>query len=365
MPGYNQYEEPFQPRRNAFDTFLRGEDEMARRMRPVYGSPPNGVSSNEVAAEDAARRFARRRLLMSLQGGLGAGVEAGGGFFGNLLRGASGSLGGTLQANQMQHEEERQSIRDAAEQRRYEEQNQRLMESLRVSQGHLKVSQDRELRESQPQPEASDLPSLLRVPEDKWSTFLSRSGDVARATRGPERPEREKLIQVAGPDGSPMYVPESQAIGKKLPRERSLIKGQERTSLGFYNRAKDASEAMLPLEEEIAGLALPDQFRLRFAPNLVQTPSMQLYRQAQRAFSEARLRRESGAVITQHELDSDSKTYFAQPGDSPKTVERKRQARQKVLDALKFQSGNAYEEFYGEPNTSPGQDTEDDPLGVR
>ena len=99
-----------------YDTFLRGEDELSRRMRPVYGSAPDPMSTNsgQTGQEDMARRFARRRLLMGLQGGLGAGVEAGGGFFGNLLRGASGSLGGTIKANQMQHEEERQSISDAA-----------------------------------------------------------------------------------------------------------------------------------------------------------------------------------------------------------------------------------------------------------
>lgn len=108
----------------AYDTFLTGEDELSRRMRPVYGSPPGGVSREQAASEDAAKRFARRRLLMGIQGGLGAGVEAGGGFLGNLLRGGTGALGGTLQANQMQHEEERQGLRDQAEaqerQRQYE-----------------------------------------------------------------------------------------------------------------------------------------------------------------------------------------------------------------------------------------------------
>ena len=114
-----------------------------------YGYPAGGqfdpmsTNSGQTGQEDMARRFARRRLLMSLQGGLGAGVEAGGGFFGNLLRGVSGSLGGTLQANQMQHEEERQSIRDAAEQRRFsiEDAYRQRAEGRAVS-GEARAAQD-------------------------------------------------------------------------------------------------------------------------------------------------------------------------------------------------------------------------------
>ena len=365
-----------------YDTFLRGEDELSRRMRPVYGSAPDPMSTNsgQTGQEDMARRFARRRLLMGLQGGLGAGVEAGGGFFGNLLRGASGSLGGTLQANQMQHEEERQSIRDAAEQRKYEEQRDRLTamlgisrDTLGVSQGHLKLAQDKELRESQKTDDVEDFgvlpqdalgpesPGQVRapagLPRGGFKTYAETLGRGKAESLFPKPVAEEPLVQIEGPGGVPMWVPRSQAVGKSPPRERSIIKGEERKALGFFNRAKDADEAMLPLEEEISGLALPDQFRLRFAPNVAQTPSMQLYRQSQRAFSEARLRRESGAVITQHELDSDSKTYFAQPGDSPELIQRKREARKVVLDNLKFQSGRAYDEYYGEPNSPPGQAT--------
>ena len=144
-------------------------------------------------SEDAARRFARRRLLMSLQGGLGAGVEAGGGFFGNLLRGASGSLGGTLQANQMQHEEERQSIRDAAEQRRYEEQRDRLNAMLGIQQGQLKISQDREARLSQPQEEPVE--DLGLIPAGVEGPLAA---DQARAPFGLPRAGYKPYAQTLG-----------------------------------------------------------------------------------------------------------------------------------------------------------------------
>lgn len=101
---------------------------------------------------------------MGLQGGLGAGVEAGGGFLGNLMRGAAGSLGGTLQAGQMQHEEERQSIRDAAEQRRDDEARQRWAATFGLQREEMDLQKQREARLSSAAPE--DEPDYGVLPPD-------------------------------------------------------------------------------------------------------------------------------------------------------------------------------------------------------
>lgn len=339
-----------------YDTMLRPDDPLDRRFKVTYGSPPSGVTREQAASEDAAKRFARRRVLMGLAGGLGAGIEAGGGFFGNLLRGASGSLGGTLQANQMQHEEERQAIRDQADQQRYQENQARLMQALGL-QGRGVETEQRRLDETIRHNLATEGGQTATEPSRIRELGFLESRGVPNALERifpPPRPEmNEPLVQVQGEDGLPMWVPRSQAVGKHVVRERSLIKGQERTALAFYNRALDSERAIAPLEEKIASMPLPQQFQLRFAPNVAQTSEQQVYRQAQRAFTEARLRKESGAAIPTSEYVNDSKTYFAQPGDSPETIKRKREARQMVLNGLKFSSGQAYEEYYGEPNTSP------------
>jgi len=130
--------------------------------------------------------------------------------------------------------------------------------------------------------------------------------------------------------------------------------GAERQALSFYNRAAEAAKTVTPLEEGIGQMGLAGQARLEYAPNFLQSPEGQSYRQAQRAFTEARLRKESGAAIPPAEYENDSKTYFAQPGDSAAILEQKRKARQTVLDGLAFSSGKAYDEFYGEPRTKPG-----------
>jgi hypothetical protein len=144
-------------------------------------------------------------------------------------------------------------------------------------------------------------------------------------------------------------VSRADAEGKPAAQAARGVTGIERQSLAFYNRAEEAAKIVSPIEEKIAKMGLAGQARLQAAPNWLQSDENQSYRQAQRTFTEARLRKESGAAIPPAEYENDSKTYFAQPGDGPKILAQKQQARQAVLDGLAFSSGKAYEEFFGEP----------------
>lgn len=182
-----------------------------------------------------------------------------------------------------------------------------------------------------------------------------------KAKYNPPTPREERLVQIEGPNGVPVWVRESQAVGKPAAQAARAVTGQERGVLAFYNRAKDASDTIVTpdqsgksLEDRVAGAGLMGQAQLQYAPNIMQTADQQAYRQAQRAFTEARLRKESGAAIPTAEYDNDAKTYFAQPGDTPETIQQKRQKRETVLEGLKFSSGRAYDEFYGEPNRTSG-----------
>lgn len=121
----------------------------------------------------------------------------------------------------------------------------------------------------------------------------------------------------------------------------------EKNDLGFYNRALDAEKTIGTVEDKI-GTDIGSQAFLASAPNLMQPKENQIYRQAQRQFTEARLRKESGAAIPDSEYEKDAKTYFKQTGDTPETTARKVEARQAVLQSLAFSAGNAYQEYYGE-----------------
>lgn len=183
------------------------------------------------------------------------------------------------------------------------------------------------------------------------------------------KPDKERLVQVMGPQGTPIWVRESDAEGKPAAQAPRAVTGQERQALAFYNRAQQAIDDIsakdksdTSLESKMADLWLHDQLRLKADANIIQSKEMQAYRQAQRAFTEARLRKESGAAIPTAEYENDAKTYFAQPGDKPETIAQKAKARQVVLDGLRFGAGKAYDEYYGE--SAGPQRPKSDPLGL-
>ncbi len=212
-------------------------------------------------------------------------------------------------------------------------------------------------------PNAAGLTPSQAAAEKRAADAAARQAAADAETRRHNRvsenaPKNEQLVQVAGPNGAATWVREADAIGKPAAQPARGVTGQERQTLAFYNRALEADKLTAGLEDSIAKMNLAQQVRLQYAPNMAQSPENQSYRQAQRTFTEARLRKESGAAIPTSEFENDAKTYFAQPGDSAAIIEQKRKARQVVLEGLAFSAGKAYEEFYGEPRqrgNAPGQ----------
>jgi hypothetical protein len=146
--------------------------------------------------------------------------------------------------------------------------------------------------------------------------------------------------------GVPFGTMLSEVVGQGIvPTGKTT--GEQQTNFGFYQRAQDATETISPLEETIASQPLKKQFQMQFAPNVLQDQTQQSYRQAQRQFTEARLRADSGAAVPDAEYEADARTYFAQPGDTAKTLAQKRAARQEVLNAMAIQSGGAYRDYFG------------------
>lgn len=173
-------------------------------------------------------------------------------------------------------------------------------------------------------------------------------GPPKREPRPPAEPA-EPLIAITGPDGKPVYVRRSEAVGQSpAAGTEKASSGQQKRVLNFFNRARQADVDLEGMEEQIQGMSLPEQAWMASMPNFVQTETGQQYTQAQRAFTEARLRKDSGAAIPEQEFANDRKTYFAQPGDSKATLDQKRRARAAVLSSLAFESGQALSEFVGD-----------------
>lgn len=173
-----------------------------------------------------------------------------------------------------------------------------------------------------------------------------------RAGRVPEKPAKPSYEWAFDPKtGKNVYVTpdEIRAGGFQKPTgSQRPASGMEKRAMGFFNRARQADVDLEGLEPEIQKMGLGDQAYMAMAPNFMQTETGQRYTQAQRAFTEARLRKDSGAAIPEQEFANDRRTYFAQPGDSKETLEQKRRARAAVLASLGTEAGQALAEFEGD-----------------
>ncbi len=145
-------------------------------------------------------------------------------------------------------------------------------------------------------------------------------------------------------------VAQVNAAGKVdvISQPNAKMTGAHSTALRYLLRGAQASDDILAVEDKISKMGLGGQTRLKFAPNIAQTEEGQLYKQAARSFTEARLRKDSGAAIPTYEFDNDERMYFAQPGDSKEVLAQKRTARAKVLEGIAAEAGPAFEDYFGE-----------------
>jgi hypothetical protein len=137
----------------------------------------------------------------------------------------------------------------------------------------------------------------------------------------------------------------------------------ENKASGFAQRMEFSEAKLKDIEDKVAKAQLSGQkagtpyattetnavgalpFIGEWARNKKMTTQQQLYRQAQENWVTANLRKESGAVIGDAEMDREIKKYFPQPNDAPETIAQKAQARQVTMGAMKTEAGVAYKPF--------------------
>lgn len=132
------------------------------------------------------------------------------------------------------------------------------------------------------------------------------------------------------------------------------VTGSQSTALRYLLRGIDATDSVEKVEDDITKMGLGGQTQLNFAPNWLQTDAGKLYNQASKTFTEARLRKDSGAAIPEYEYENDRQMYFARPGDNEEVLKQKRASRATVLEGIAAEAGPAYEDYYGEA-FRPGQ----------
>jgi hypothetical protein len=78
---------------------------------------------------------------------------------------------------------------------------------------------------------------------------------------------------------------------------------------------------------------------LPIAGNFFQSPEGQIYTSASKAWAEGALRISTGSAGPASEIDRLVATYFAQPGDTPVTIEFKRSMREMYSRAIRKSLG--------------------------
>jgi hypothetical protein len=139
-----------------------------------------------------------------------------------------------------------------------------------------------------------------------------------------------------GPDGSILFTE-----GETTPTEKPKTEGQS-SAASYLQRLVGAEELFgkfaLEGNTTIPLTKLPS-IGTSIESNILSGPEQQLI-QAQRDWVRAKLRKESGAVISPEEEADERRTYFPQPGDTPDTIEQKRQSRLAAQRQLEIQAGD-------------------------
>ena len=155
-------------------------------------------------------------------------------------------------------------------------------------------------------------------------------------------------VQVPGMDLSNLPTPAGLEAGERVIGEKKPdFSGDKLLAGSFANRMIDSQTIFDRLttdgydptnRTDYAASNLPV-----IAQSTVMSPQGQQYLAAKKNFVTAVLRKESGAAISATEFETEDIKYFPQPGDSAATIEQKRLARKVAIDAMKAQSGGAFE----------------------
>jgi hypothetical protein len=168
------------------------------------------------------------------------------------------------------------------------------------------------------------------------------TGTVAQApTTG--MPE-ETLQPASGAPKSTISPSQGFSVGAPLPgTEKAPTEGQL-SSAGYASRMEASEQTMQRLMGEGFDPSNAKDHLLSSVPlgNYAVSKEWQQHRQAQEDWVRAKLRKESGAVIADDEMEREIKVNFPQPGDSKEVIAQKARTRALAASGMKNAAGHAY-----------------------
>lgn len=137
----------------------------------------------------------------------------------------------------------------------------------------------------------------------------------------------------------------------------------ERTAANYHGRMQEAEKLIGDYKpatgDYIAAINMMEGGPIRSgAANVMMSQEGQKFYQAAADWVRAKLRKESGAVISPSEMAQEIKTYFPMPGDSDAVIQQKKKARDQATKGMREMGGRAI--VAPAPTTDPNAD----PLGI-
>lgn len=215
-------------------------------------------------------------------------------------------------------------------------------------------------------PAGGGTPQPLNAPQAPQGAPIDLFGDgggAAPADAPPVAPPAP--VAAPSPQGQPPQGAQNNGV---IPiTAPKAATNEQLNAAGFADRMHRAGGLLDKYEQQ--GLNATDQFLTgsSLIPGVIgngivgkTNPDYQLFDQARRDFINAQLRRESGAVIGPDEFNNANKQYFPQPGDGPKVIEQKREARKMAIESMGRSAGPNYKQptATGDNGGAPGQSTD-------
>lgn len=206
------------------------------------------------------------------------------------------------------------------------------------------------------------------IPTEQVDAFLASRGQRAEQPGAmpagqmgytPPKAESEETFSnpqpVTAPDGTVRMVQFGNRGGQRevagfapppTARDAKPPTDGEKNAAGYYSRMQAAGQELDALTA--AGYDpgnMRDHYTAGQGPflNWAASDQGQHYRQQQEDWVRAKLRKESGAVIGDEEMEREIRTYFPQPGDKPDVLDAKKRSRQIAEAAMKKAGGRAIE----------------------
>jgi hypothetical protein len=152
------------------------------------------------------------------------------------------------------------------------------------------------------------------------------------------------LSRIEGPGGEtpPIGMTPEQARQAGYRVRQNPPTDTQSVSAGFYSRMAEANAQM---DQNLEGILASGIEKARadvpLIGNYTASDAYQVANNLMLDFVTANLRKESGAALGKEETEREFKKYFPQPGDGPKNIERKRQARQLAIESMRLNAGRA------------------------